>query len=330
MKIKRLAALITALLALGGCTPVDMDVTESFDKESESVSQTESLPAEESSVYYEEESSALPESSAPAVIERPAIFDKSYEERAAYFGEHWEVEYDLNDAYFNNSVFVGNSIMLHYSNYATKQRQADKGFLGNAAFFAAASFSLYNNKHQTAESKDCALPSFRGQQMNITDAIGEMKVDTAYLSLMALNDIAIYKDGPTGIIETYNLFTSLVDELKSAYPQLKIVVMSNTYLHSSSDRGTNKLNNGSISDLNIRVLDYCNSNGIDFIDVSTILMDNSDCLGTEFCSDIGSNFACHLTGYAYNAWTFILRDYAARKIAGVWENPTYMDDYVSK
>ena len=157
-----------------------------------------------------------------------------------------------------------------------------------------------------------------------------MNIGTAYLSLMALNDIALYRDGMTGILETYDLFTKLIDELKTEYPALKIVVLSNTYLHSSSDNAAHKLNNGSISDLNIRVLDYCNQNGIDFVDIASVLLDDGDCLGNEFCSDVGSpTAACHLTDYAYNAWTFILRDYAKNKLEGTWENPKSMKGIIS-
>ncbi len=331
--MKKFLCLMLALLMFAGCTPVEMDDGESK-SESKTESKTESVSAPETTEdsTSEAESIIVEESSAVADgYQKPEILDKSYSERSQYFGEYWKVEYDLNDTYFKNSVFVGNSIMLHFKNYTERKRAADKSFLGNANFFAAASFSYYNNAHQTADSKDCALPSFRGQPMNITQAVGEMNIGTVYLSLMALNDIAIYKDGMTGILETYDLFLELIEELKTEYPAVKIVVISNTYLHSSSDNASHKLNNGSISDLNIRVLDYCNQNGIDFIDVASVLLDDSDCLGTEFCSDVGSSTAaCHLTDYAYNAWTFILRDYAANKLAGTWENPKSMKGIISK
>ena len=324
----RMICLFLALLMLWSCTPVEMETESSSsaapieseipEESSESSPTTEESKDEDSSVYTE-------------VYVRPEILDKSYAERAEYFGQYYEMEYDLNDAYFHNSVFVGNSIMLHFSNFVTRKRASDAGFLGKAQFFAAASFSFYNNANQTASSPDCALPLYAGTPMSISDAVGEMKIGTVYLSLMALNDIAIYSDGMTGILETYNLFVDLVEDLNEKYPATEVVVLSNTYLHSSGDNGRNKLNNGSISDLNIRVLDYCNQNGLDFIDVSSVLLDDGKCLGTEFCSDIGSaSFACHLTKYAYNAWTFVLRDYAAAKQKGIWKNPESMEGLLSQ
>lgn len=314
---------IATLLTAWGCTDVMLDDTSS----SVGGESLISVPDSSADVSDGEASSApesSEESSSSAVIDNTPLYPESYDERAVYFGEHWVLNYDFTDAYFNNSVFVGNSIMLHYKNYVNNARATDSTFLGNSTFFAAASFSLYNNLKQTAESPDCALPSYQGKPMKITEAVGAMGVGTVYLSLMALNDIAIYANGETGVEETYKLATKLIEELNTAYPRVKVVVLSNTYLHYSSDYSSHKLNNGSISTLNIKVLDYCNANGIDFIDVSTVLLDGNDCLGDAFCSDVGSAAACHLTKYAYNAWTVILRDYAARKQAGTWQNPDSM------
>ncbi len=250
------------------------------------------------------------------------IYPESYTERVAYY-TNFELSADVNDAYFNDSVFVGNSIMLHYKNYITNGRATNNSLLGNASFFAAASFSFYNNKNQKAEQSDCAWPVYRGEKMNISSAVSAMNVKTVYLSLMALNDIAIYKDGITGVNETYNLVVELIGELKTANPDLNVVIISNTYLHSSNNSMSKKLNNGSIHTFNTRVLDYCNQNGIDFVDVAYALIDDSGCLGTEFCSD---NY-CHLTKAAYNAWTEQLRDYAGKKQEGKWANPTELKGY---
>ena len=254
------------------------------------------------------------------------IYPESYAERVAYY-TNYELSADVNDAYFNDSVFVGNSIMLHYKNYVTAGRASNNSLLGNASFFAAASFSFYNNKNQKADQADCAWPSYQGEKLNITDAVRKMGVKTVYLSLMALNDIAIYKDGITGVNETYNLLVALIDELKTVNPDLNIVIIGNTYLHSSSNNMSHKLNNGSIHTFNTRVLDYCNQNGLDFVDVAYALIDDNGCLGTEFCSDVGSSVACHLNSHAFNAWTEQLRDYAGKKQANRWANPTELKGF---
>ena len=315
---------VLSISALVSCVDVNLE-TDSSEPVTTEQSKEESAPviseeSSEQSVFAE----VSKEPDLPPVY--TPIYPKDYSERVAYY-TNYLLEADVNDSYFNSSVFVGNSIMLHFKYYVSSNRASNNGLLGDASFFAAGSFSFYNNKNQNASQADCAWPSFRGEQMNITDAVGQMDVDTVYLSLMALNDIAMYKDGMTGVNETYNLFTQLVSELKSTYPNLNVVIMGNTYLHSSSNNMTHKLNNGSIHTFNTRVLDYCNQNGIDFIDVAYVLIDDSGCLGTEFCSDVGDAVACHLNQYAYNAWTELLRDYADKKQSGKWANPTELKGF---
>lgn len=277
-----------------------------------------------------EEDASIESSAESSFQEEPPVYESiypvDYSERVAYY-TNYELTADVNDAYFNDSVFVGNSIMLHYKNYVTSARGSVSGLLGNANFFAAASFSFYNNKNQTADQSDCAWPVYQGEKLNITSAVNKMGVQTVYLSLMALNDIAIYKDGMTGVDETFVLLTALIDELKNTNSNLNIVIIGNTYLHSSSNNMGNKLNNGSIHTFNTKVLDYCNQNGLDFIDVAYALVDDNGCLGTEFCSDVGSSVACHLNKNAFNAWTELLRDYAGKKQAGRWANPTELKGF---
>ncbi len=309
---------VLCLSAFSACVDVDLENnSSSSDKDISAESSSADDTTEESVAYSKEESS---EEYIPPVY--TPIYPEDYTERVAYY-TNYEVSADVNDAYFNDSVFVGNSIMLHYKNYITNGRTINNSLLGNASFFAAASFSFFNNKNQKADQADCAWPLYRGEKMNISTAVSQMNVKNVYLSLMALNDIAMYKDGITGVNETYNLVVELINELKTANPDLNVVIISNTYLHSSRNDMSKKLNNGSIHTFNTRVLDYCNQNGIDFVDVTYALVDDSGCLGTEFCSDA----YCHLTTAAYSAWTEQLRDYAGKKQAGRWANPTELKGY---
>ncbi len=328
---KKITALLLCLaafvLSLGSCVEIDFDETSNdgtsvTSKDESNVTSEESSMAPESS---EENDSSAPESKEDSrPPEYTTVYPESYEERVAYYSNMF-VGADVYDTYFNKSVFVGNSIMLHYRNYVTEKRESNASFLGNANFFASASFSMYNNKNQKATDSDCVWPSFRGEKMTVEDAVQAMDVKTVYLSLMALNDIALYSDGMEGVERTYDLVVEMIETLKAENPGLNVVVLSNTYLYKNSN-SMKKLNNGTVSTLNIRVLDYCNKEGIDFIDVSTVLLDNDKCLASEFCSDKdSSSAACHLTKAAYNAWTEILRDYAKKKTEGTWVNPPEME-----
>ncbi len=333
-KAKRLLALViclaTFVLSFSACVEIDFPEESSNTTSAPSKdenSQLQSTAPEESSAENSVETSEPDESKGSEESREPVystVYPEDYSERVAYY-TNLNVGADVYDTYFNKSVFVGNSIMLHYRNYTTEKRESNPSFLGNATFFASASFSMYNNKHQKATDSDCVWPSFRGEKMTVEDAVQAMEVKTVYLSLMALNDIALYSDGLTGVEETYKLAVEMITNLKTANPNINVVVLSNTYLYKDSN-SMKKLNNGTVSTLNIKMLDYCNVNGIDFIDIATALLDDEKCLGKEFCSDIGSSGAeCHLTKAAYNAWTEILRDYAKKKTEGAWINPSEME-----
>ena len=107
-------------------------------------------------------------------------------------------------------------------------------------------------------------------------------------------------------------------------------MLANTYRTRDFNDSRNKLNNAGISEYNNLLLDYCNENGFDFVDVATPLMENG-CLADKFCSDndkSNSNcLGCHLTTDAYAIWTAVLRDYARAKQAGVYVNPDSMPLY---
>ncbi len=324
MNTKKLTAVFLAVLTVMAMLVSCVEIDFPEDSSAESVQSKE----ETSITTTTEETSEQPvidetsEEKGPLVYK--PIWPESYDERVAYYS-NMTMAADVYDNYFNDSVFVGNSIMLHYRNYVTDKRSSVSNFMGNANFFASASFSMYNNKNQKATDDDCVWPSFRGEKMTVEAAVKAMGVKTVYLSLMALNDIALYSDGMKGVEETYKLCVEMIENLKNDNPDINIVVLSNTYLYKGSN-GMKKLNNGSISTLNVRVLDYCNDNGIDFVDIATVLLDNDKCLASEFCSDKDSSTAaCHLTKYAYNAWTEILRDYAKKKSNGEWVNPTEME-----
>ena len=174
-------------------------------------------------------------------------------------------------------------------------------------------------------SADSVHPLYQGEKMKIEDAVAAMGAKTVYLSGMALNEIALF-----GTEESVRNLATVADAVKAKSPDVKIVVLANTYMTANFNNYQNKLNNGSISEYNNLLLDYCNENGYDFIDVATPLMEN-DVLADKFCSDndiSNSNcLGCHLLPDAYAIWTAVLRDYARAVQAGAYVNPDSMPVY---
>lgn len=223
---------------------------------------------------------------------------------------------DAVDAYFNNSVFVGHSVMVHFKNYVTGWRQSMPNLLGNALFACSSSFSFYNNKHQTPAKADNVLPKYQGTAYNIEQLPAATGAGTVYLGLMGLNDLGMFGKADTCARLAADEVIACIGRIKAANPGVTVVVLSSTYLVGSVSYA--KLNNNNMRSLNQYVLDYCNANGIDFVDVARPLTDTKGNLADVYCSD---NY-CHLKKNAYYVWIDVLRDYATKKQQGTWQNPT--------
>lgn len=219
------------------------------------------------------------------------------------------------DTYFNDSLFIGHSVMVHFKNYVTNWRKNDSSILGNAIFGCSSSFSFYNNLNQTPDQADNVLPKYQGQAYRIEDLVTVTGVKTVYIGLMGLNDLGMVGKADTCASLVADEVKTCIAAIKEKNPEVRVVVLSSTYLV----RGINypKLNNKNMSMLNSYILEYCNQNGIDFVDVATPLIDGGGYLAGVYCSD---NY-CHLKQNAYYVWMDVLRDYAAKKQSGVWQNP---------
>ncbi len=312
-----LAVAVLALCILGACITADPpdEGAASQPGGNDSGSGTRSEEAEISDSPVVSSGTSAEESREPYTPPAPSVYPPVTDA---------DIGPDEIDSFFNDSVFVGNSIMLHYkNNYTTQKRGSDSGFLGTAKFHASGSFSYYNNI--VPVSADSVHPLYQGEKMKIEDAVAAMGAKTVYLSGMALNEIALF-----GTEESVRNLATVADAVKAKSPDVKIVVLANTYMTANFNNYQNKLNNGSISEYNNLLLDYCNENGYDFIDVATPLMEN-DVLADKFCSDndiSNSNcLGCHLLPDAYAIWTAVLRDYARAVQAGAYVNPDSMPVY---
>jgi len=227
------------------------------------------------------------------------------------------------DEYYNDSMFIGLSILVHFQNYVNSMRSKYPAFLGNSIIFARSNFSAYNNFRYKPSDEDSVHPTYKGEKMTCEDAVKASGVKTVYLSIMALNELGIYSSNC--VERTYETTIRLINAIKEKSPSVNIVILSNTYMVYDFNNYKN-LNNANISALNNKVLDYCNANGMDFIDVSTMLMDGN-VLSDDLCRDAHEGSGCHLNNDGFAIWTAVLRNYAFLKQKGLYKNPTSMPTY---
>ena len=69
----------------------------------------------------------------------------------------------MPDSYFDDAVFVGDSISLKLRNYVYKQRAGDPGFLGSAQFLTVG--GLGSGNVQLPITADSLHPVYNGEKM---------------------------------------------------------------------------------------------------------------------------------------------------------------------
>lgn len=208
------------------------------------------------------------------------------------------------DAYFDGAVFVGDSVMVGYSNYAMRRGGP---CLGRMQFLAAVSFSAFNAlRPVTAKSTH---PLYQGQKRYIWESLAMMQAKKVFICF-GLNDIDM---GP--LERTGERYAQVIANIKATCPDAEIHIMSMTYMRSARAKG--RLNNPSIVQFNEMMRQMALNNGWGFVDIANPLADASGQLASQYCSD---NYV-HQTNAAYDVWTQVLREYAKSQIEGTSAYP---------
>lgn len=307
-----------------------IESTESTESQeiSESTESTEVLESEESiestdssesteSIDNSEENSSLPTESQD---EPSSEEDSSYEIMdTPVIDVPDELKSAEEDSFFNDSIFVGNSIMLGYSKFANTQRAGSiPDFLGTAYFFTAGNWGVYHNNRTPASSSKAYNPSYQGKKYSVEDVVGVAGAKRVFINFMGLNDLALYGDAKNCSRKCADDVIKLIEKINSMYPDVEVVILSATYITASRNKYPS-LNNKNLSMMNNYLLEYCNEKGLDFVDIASQLTEKG-CLADKYASD----GYCHIWTAGYKVWTAILRDYAVRKINGTYKNPEKM------
>lgn len=309
----------------------ESSIPESSDPKQNESSDQDSLSENEPSsdpVPQESEPVSEPEpSSEPSDVSEPVsdITNPELPYASINLLKYSDIGFDPLDAYFENSVFIGNSVMVHFKNFYSNKKSVVSGFLGKPFIFCSSNYSAREDLKEI--SVDTWQPSYDGAKSHSWDAVAAMGAKTVYLNLMALNELGLHSTVKC-VRETFENTVEMMNRIKASNPGITFVILSNTYMVYNYNNYKN-LNNQHISELNNMMLEYCNQNGIDFIDVSTFLMDGN-VLSDSYCRDAekkDGNSGCHLTNDAYAMWTATLRNYAFAKQNGFWENPSEMPLY---
>lgn len=225
-------------------------------------------------------------------------------QEAADSSDVMEISEEEIDAYFADSVFVGDSIMLGFRNYSMKQKDS---FLNDIQFLAAGSFSVTNSLWDVTDKS--VHPVYQGKKRQIWESISMMDVKRVFL-FFGMNDLNV-----SGLEGTCEKYQQLISNIKEKSPDVEIHIISMTYTLKGAGKG--KLKNDIIREFNVMLQDMAKENGWGYMDMATPLADENGDLAAQYCSD----GYVHHSRAAYDVWTAQIRDYARAQLNGTTEFP---------
>ena len=123
---------------------------------------------------------------------------------------------DYDDSYFDDAVFVGDSISVKLKQYVTRRREKGEALLGEAQFLAVGGLGSFNV--QLPITPDSLHPEFEGEKMYLEDSVAATGAKKMYI-MFGMNDIVPY--GIDGAIENLE---ELIDKILEKSPGLLVAV----------------------------------------------------------------------------------------------------------
>ena len=248
----------------------------SKDSEEESADEGSEDSEEESSEeeYSEEESSREEPVSRPSVTPSGTAVDAGW---------------------FDDALFIGDSVTLKLSYYA------DYGSLGDAEFLCAGSLG-YNNAQWDLNDPDNVHPYYNGQKFLVDD--GAAYINPAKIFIMlGMNDIGMY--GVDGTVEAMKTVTQrIADKCPNAviYVQSVTPMLENMQLRD--------LNNRTIAEFNEKIQPICQERGYIYLDVASAMDDGYGNLVYEYCGD-PTAMGLHFSDAGCAVWVDYLKNHVA-------------------
>ncbi len=186
---------------------------------------------------------------------------------------------DTLATYYNDTVFIGDSIMEGVYRYVAAQRRY-RPTLGNAAFLT----SEYGVNITTLAQNGSGY-RYQGMDQTLAQILPQLPCKRVFLQL-GLNDLEAADPVLENII---NYYKDLIYQIKGMVPGAEVIVMTNTPKISSPwlpDYTINRsFNNDLITTFVGAVINMCETEGIPYVDVSSGLKDANGYLRQRYCSD---------------------------------------------
>lgn len=258
----------------------------------------------------EEVTQATEEQTSEATSEEVAETQEETTEKAAEASasEESPVTYEytqVDDSYFNDAVFIGDSISYGFELYVTEKRANGETVLGEAQFLTSGSLSYGNSLWDVSD--ESVHPTYNGEKMKLEDAIAKIKPGKIFI-LLGTNDVALY-----GVEQTIANADTEISGMLEASPGAEIFIMSTTPKYSPAESDVDgALNNADIDALNVAMRQFAVEKGYNFMNIAPLFKDKTGGLAADYCSD-KEGMGIHFTSAAYDIWLDFLYSYGKQQ-----------------
>lgn len=258
----------------------------------------------------EEVTQATEEQTTEATSEEVTETQEETTEKAeeASVSEESPVTYEytqVDDSYFNDAVFIGDSISYGFELYVTEKHANGETVLGEAQFLTSGSLSYGNSLWDVSD--ESVHPTYNGEKMKLEDAIAQIKPGKIFI-LLGTNDVALY-----GVEQTIANADTEISRMLEASPGAEIFIISTTPKYSPAESDVDgALNNADIDALNVAMRQFAVEKGYNFMNIAPLFKDETGGLAADYCSD-KEGMGIHFTSAAYDIWLDFLYSYGKQQ-----------------
>lgn len=196
--------------------------------------------------------------------------DESSKDASKASEKSTESKTEVESSWFDDAVFVGDSVTLKLSYYA------DNGSLGKAEFLCAGSLG-YGAALQDIDADGNVHPTYEGKKYTVDDGVQMLGSKKVFI-MFGMNDIGLY-----GIDDTIENMKTLTSRIKEKSPDVEIYIQSVTPMLENMQ--LKDLNNKSIDEFNIKLKAEAEKLGYKYLNVASVMKDEKGNLIPEYCSD---------------------------------------------
>lgn len=197
------------------------------------------------------------------------------------FGEDVPESPSVDNAYFQNVLFIGDSLTQGIKSY---------GYLPYNNVLAKTGLTLQS-------ALDDSLFESEDGNRTLVEAIGGYSATKIYM-MLGTNNIA--QMTPEQLIDKY---TALVQEIKNEYPKMTIVIQAILPVTEAFETKNATHTNEKIDKVNLLLREMCKQEELYYINVSMVYKDDSGAL----CYAFSPNDGLHISKNAYTLWIDYLK-----------------------